>query len=269
MAKQPETPDPSTTTKRKYGKGYLKDPEGLDQRPTRALFGAIKSLPLEASMEAFVPFIADQVETSTCTGQGIGGAIDCRLRKMGRHDAPLVSRQGIYTIGRSIDRVSTKTPLSDDGANPSQVMRGLRQWGVPTSDRWPFDPATVNEELPWDVLQEASAFEITAWWQIYSSGKSRIEEMCQALAAGYPVAFGVDVDRPFEDASGPKPIHSLDPTKSLGGHMMHAVGYRTVNGARQIRCVNSWGVGWGDRGLYWAEEPFFLNASGIYVIQVG
>ena len=251
------------------GLGYIPDSRDDRDRKARTIFGARRGLPVEAmDLERCVPGVVDQGMTSSCVGQAIGGAIDTRIRRLGRWDAPLVSRQAIYTFARSLDRESKTERLVDSGTSPRAAMKGLRTWGVPTAARWPFDPATINDPLPWDVMQQASTFAISAWYRIDSSGKERVEDMCQAFAVGYPVAFGVTVDEAFMDA-GKAPIESLDPTKAVGGHMMYALGYKTSGGERLIRCVNSWGVGWGDSGLFWAREAFFRAASDCYVIQVG
>lgn len=251
------------------GFGHVPDlPDDRDFK-ARALFGARKGVPPEASLENCVSIIVDQENTSSCVGQAIGGAVDTRLRRLGRWDAPLVSRQAIYTFARALDRGTKTEPLADVGSMARLAMKGMKTWGVPTAHRWPFDPSKINDDLPWDVMQEASAYTLEAWWRIDSGGKERIEDICQALAAGYPVVFAVDVDTAFLDHKGAKPFGALDPTKSVGGHMLYAVGYKTVNGERLIRCVNSWGTGWGDAGFFWVREVFFARAMDLYVIQIG
>lgn len=256
--------------KAQKGLGYKADEEDPRDFTTRALFGARRTVPLEVTKLAdCVPFIADQGATGSCVGQAIGGAIDTRLRMMGKNDAPLVSRQAIYTISRSLDRLSAEFPLTDDGTRPRIAMKGLKQMGVPSESRYPFNPEKINEELPWDVLQESSAHTLAAWWRIPSLGKERTEDMCQALASGYPVVFGVNVDEAFQAHVGKKPIEGFDKATIVGGHMMFVVGYQTINAERVFRCVNSWGTGWGDNGFFWAKESMFLKASDLYVIQVG
>lgn len=252
------------------GLGYKADvPDSRDFK-ARALFGARRTLPLEATeLEGCVPVVSDQGSTLSCVGQAIGGAIDARLRKMGRWDAPLVSRQAVYTFARVLARMKPADGLFDQGSFPRQAMKSLKAWGVPTAQRWPFNPATINDELPWDVMQAASAFTLAAWWRIDSLGQERIEDICQAIANGFPVVFGLSVDRAFLEHVGKGTVGRPDPTQNVGGHMMYAVGYKTVNGERLVRCVNSWGTGWGDAGFFWASEAFFRTATDLHVIQVG
>ena len=260
----------TTSTTSTRGLGYKADDPDPRDFKARALFGARRGLPLEATeLESCVPEIANQGPTQSCVGHGIGGAIDTRLRKMGRWDAPRSSYEAIYTFARAVARLNPAEKLRDQGSFPRQAMKGVKTWGVPSAKRWPFDPATINDDLPWDVMQEASSFTVGAWWRIDSFGKEKVEDICQALSSGYPVAFGVEVDKAFLDHVGTNPVGGPDPATIVGGHMMYAVGYKTVNGERVIRCVNSWGTGWGDSGFFWATEAFFRTATDLYVIQVG
>jgi hypothetical protein len=253
----------------KRGLGHRPDAPDPRDFKVRALFGAPRGMPAESSLEEHVLKIADQGETSSCVGQAIGCAVDTRLRKMGRVVQP-VSRQAIYTFGRAIDRASPTEALRDEGSYPRLAMRGMKQWGVPTAHRWPFDPAHINDEMPWDVMQESSAFTLSAWWRVSSVGNSRVEEVCQALSHGYPVVFGTEVDAAFCDHTGKGRVTPADPRKSLGGHMMCLVGYRTEGATRVFRGVNSWGTSWGDGGFYNAGPEFVMDAraTDFYVIQI-
>lgn len=252
--------------------GYKKDVHDERDFKARALLGARRTIANEAlDLQGCVSGVKDQGATSSCVGQSIGTAIDTRLRKLGKWDAPLSSSQAIYTFGRALSRLSKDESLQDGGTFPRNAMKGLKDWGVPTEQRWPFDPSHINDELPWDVMQAASANCLQAWWRIDSMGKERVEDICQALEKGYPVVFGTDIDQAFMDHSGTKPVGTPDRSKIVGGHMMCLVGYTTENSARVLRGVNSWGIGWGDRGFYWATEGFIMDpaAGDFYVIQAG
>lgn len=257
--------------KRARSLGYKKDtPDDRDYK-ARALFGARRGLPNEnLVLEGCVPGIKDQGPTSSCVGQAIGTAIDARLRRIGKWDAPQSSSHAIYTFARALYRLSGDERLDDEGSFPRLAMKGLRDWGVPSELRWPFNPAKINDELPWDVMQAASANRLQAWWRIDSVGKERVEDICQAIVAGFPVVFGIDVDSAFLDHVGKDPIVAIDHAKIAGGHMMCLVGYTTANQARVFRGVNSWGLGWGDRGYFWAGEGFVMDPSAgdFYVLQI-
>lgn len=254
------------------GTGWVRDSHDPRDLKARALFGARRGLANESmELEGCVPGILSQGMASACVGYAIGTAIDARLRKLGRWDAPITSKRGIYDVGRVLDRVSPDDLLPDEGCQPRFAMRGIREWGVATEDRWP-SPAleTITESPPLDVLMQASSAKLDAWWRIDSTARERVEDICQALAAGYPVVFGTDVDQAFMDYSGKRPVGPHNPKDTQGGHMLLFVGYTTTNGARVLRGVNSWGIDWGDKGFFWASEAFVMDEAfgDVYVLQV-
>lgn len=253
----------------RFGLGHI--PDLLDERDhtVRAKLGAPRNLPNEAlGLEGYLRDVMNQGGSSSCVGQAIGTAVDTRMRRIGLA-CPPPSRVGIYTFGRSLGRLG-KTALRDEGCYPRDAMRGIRDNGVPLEKDWPFDEAGINDEVPWDVHQSASALRLTGWSRIDSQGQSRIDELCHTLALGYPVVFGAAVDERFMEHTGKGEIAAVG-KDTRGNHMMCALGYTTVNGHRLFRAVNSWGTGWGDGGLYWAGESFFRDprTSDYYAMEVG
>lgn len=247
--------------------GWMRDAFDARDRSTKALFGARRGVPAEASLEHLMLGIRDQGSTNACVGMAIGTAVDVRLRRTGITTAPMASALAVYTLARSV----TDAPLLDLGCHPRLAFRAMREHGIPSEGVWPFSEGEVATKLPWDVLQQASAFRVAAWWRIDSEGDERIEDVCQAIAAGYPVVFGLDVDRAFlEYSRGGAPLGALGEDR-IGGHMTCLLGYRTENNRRILRGANSWGIGWGDAGMYDAYPEFLLDASAgdFYVIQVG
>ena len=273
VASEPSLPTPVPNGRpTARGLGYKRDLHDPRDYKARLLFGARRGLPMESlELVGCLVGVKDQGDTSSCVGQAISTAIDARLRRTGRWDAPRASSLAVYTYARALERAAASDSLLDMGSYPRLAMKGLREWGVATEDRWPFDLTQVNAELPWDVMQQSAAWRVTSWWRIDSTGKERVEDVCQALAAGYPVVFGTEVDAAFMAYDGKGPLQAGDRAHTLGGHMMCLLGYTTENGARVLRGVNSYGLGWGDRGLFWAGEGFVMDpaASDFYVFQLG
>jgi hypothetical protein len=102
-----------------------------------------------------------------------------------------------------------------------------------------------------------------------SEGASRALEVCNALAQGFPVVFGTVVDAAFQAGlwDGAVKPAAGDP---VGSHMMTVLGYWRPRGGLQWRILNSWGEGWGDKGLFWAEEDYLTDprAGDFYLVQV-
>ena len=264
----------------RFGKGYVPDTHDKSKdRSTRHLFGAVVSLPAAASLEKFVmpPGVRDQQQTSSCTGFAFARAIHLRCAAMG---TPIAwpSPTGIYTVGRMLDEGRA---ITDEGAQPSQVMLGCQRWGVPGDLAWPpggFDaayaahgPDFINDLPDLAELEDAAGLHVQAWYRIDGEGAARLVDVKQALAEGYPVAIGTMVDQAFEDYAGKGNVTAPVPADELGGHMMCICGYEpdpAHPGHSRFRGVNSWGTAWGDGGLYWADEAFILapEMSDIYVV---
>jgi C1A family cysteine protease len=75
--------------------------------------------------------------------------------------------------------------------------------------------------------------------------------MKSALASGYPFSIGVAIYQSFESQSvalsGMVPMPNTRNEQMLGGHAMSVVGYDDGKSCFLVR--NSWGHGWGIRGL--------------------
>jgi hypothetical protein len=251
------------------GCGYKKDPVDPRDFPALKLLGAPRNLPLEASLESLVRRVRDQLSSSSCVGQSTSSAAEIRLDKMGiKHEN--VSAIGTYKIARTWGRSLEKEPLEDEGAFIRQAFKGIRETGLIPERVAPFLLDTINDELTWDELQAASTYRVKEWYRISDYGTGKTEGICSAIAQGYPVVFGIDVDRAFQDHYGSGVLKAPGKNR-IGGHAMCLVGYRTVNGSRQYRGLNSWGTSWGDKGFYWCDESFILDVSmgDACVMQIG
>lgn len=266
------------SVKRGAGLGYIKDRVDPAVLSTRHMFGAAMQNPTEASLEQYVK-VLDQGSTSACVAHAVGMAVYGRARKLG-----LVAVEPAYLAIYDFARGRGKpmaSPLVDEGCMPSDAMASLIGEGVPSFGTWPeVRPGetyaralerSVNLTPPWDVQQVATAHRIAGWYRIDTDHKARVEDICQALAKGYPVPFGTEVDEAFQDHKGKTVVGPAGP-RTIGGHMMLIVGYRTNdNGKREFRILNSWGVTFGDRGFAWASEEYVTDyrASDFYVVVEG
>jgi hypothetical protein len=270
------TMPPGLITPKGFGLGYKPDTHDKSKDlPARGLFGAPIRLAPSASIAQYVT-IYNQLQTSSCTGWAFAQAIKERCEIAGSK-IPLPSPEALYLFGRAMGRqLAGKTPeeapLTDSGAQPYLVVQGMNEWGCPSIDEWPFDPATIDDEPDFKELEYASQFLIQHCTRISSEGAGRLLDIRMAISSGYPVIIGTSVDQAFEDYAGgrqknglPKVVTAPDPAYILGGHMMHLVEY-TAQGL--FRGVNQWGTSWGDNGFYWADEEFVTapQMSDIYVL---
>ncbi len=273
-----DTLPPDRHMKRR-GFGYTPDtPEQVAATPVmKGLMGAAGRLPLSASLEGYITRVNDQQHTSSCVGQAIQQCANIRLARMGvptRKFSPLA----VYSVARMMDRGSKGEHFQDWGCRPFQAVEGIKTFGMPYDEDWPlFDErgnvrdAALNVEPPFDVFEKASAFEVTGIYRIDTDGESRVRDVMQAIAAGYPVAFGTSVDEAFIQHVGPTPVLPAR-GKIVGGHMMCFVGYETLPTGQVIfRGLNSWSEYWGDKGFFNARSEFLTDdrLDSLYAFTIG
>ena len=253
--------------------GYIQDHPDITHPDADLLLGAFgTSTPDSVDLEPFAPPVFDQNTTSSCTGHGTATAIQIALAGK---SVFIPSPRGIYAVGRAVSRRSPIDALTDEGAMPDSVVRGISTWGV-----WPMGPTgaaysdvnarNVNVEPSLGELETASRSLVVGAHTIQPIGDRRVEGARQALAAGYPVCVGVYVDTQFEKwKRGDPPVGTPNFTDPNGGsHWVCVVGYSTVGGVTIFKVRNSWGVEFGDGGNILGNEDFMRAAYQAFVFSV-
>ncbi len=230
--------------------------------------------PPSTDLRPHAPACKDQNATQGCTGHGTSTGISTTCRAQGRPLPFEPSERGIYGVGRRID-LPIGAPLTDDGAMPMSVMRGVSAWGIrPTqapSHGFNTDctPDVVNANPTLGELEDDAKHMVVGEYVITAIGSERVQQIRAALAAGFAVCFGVDVDDAFEAFDGTSVLGAPDPKKIRGGHWLCAVGYYTDASGRTIVIFrNSWSDTWGQHGDGVGDEAFIAGMYDIYVMNV-
>lgn len=229
----------------------------------------IVTLPPAASLFDLAPPVMDQGSGDQGTGSCTGHATSC-----GAYVAaglPWVpSPAELYRNGRELDR-TPGTPLTDDGAQPSQVFRGINEFGVrpmtPLADRFSdADPSTINDESKLGDLEAESLEMFVGDYRIDSTGKERLDDICTAIAGGQPVTVAIaGGSSAFQSYSGgvlPALNAELD-------HYVCLLAYRTLpDGTREFGGRNSWSVGWGEEGNFWLSEAAVQELGDVVALSL-
>jgi hypothetical protein len=141
------------------------------------------------------------------------------------------------TIGAVIEAAQT------DGITP--------EGNCPWNPDWDADP----KHIYFDQLQDGLEHRQLRAHRVMSSGDTRMDELCAAIAAGKGVVLGMDVDSTiFAHGEG---VWAMTGGR-IGGHAMAAVGYDEPG---NILVCNSWGWQWGLGGFGYIARQHVADAG--------
>lgn len=220
--------------------GYIPDlPDHRDRALT--LKGVPKKLPVTVSLGNNVGFkfpIYDQGDLGSCTANAIGAAFEYELRRQKLAEFT-PSRLAIYYGERKVEN----SIMSDAGAMIRDGMKVVAHDGAADEALWPYVIDRFAQHPPEEYYAAAALRQCVSYERVdQSSGEIR-----KALAAGYPVIFGISVFESFESDAAEKSGRIPMPKTSeamLGGHAILMTGYAN----RTVTFRNSWGDGWGKGG---------------------
>jgi hypothetical protein len=229
-------------------KGHIADPVGLYKAPLPDhVVGQGMALPESAQLSQYVGAIRDQGGAEACEGFGWARALDIRAKVQGlQTDYP--SEYAIWTLGRGN---GLQGPLTNSGAASAVVAAGLAEFGIVSEKRLPFPTdGDYTKTLPLDFFQHGVDALIRGVYGIEGSVAYRCLQIRQALAAGYPVPFAMDVDASYEQDPGSLYTGPTGPV--LGGHEQVLVDYAPG----KFRVCGSWGASWASGGYAWVSDSF-------------
>lgn len=195
--------------------------------------------------------VLNQLQQGSCVGHGTVGIVMANQQKQGEA-VVIPSRAFVYYVARLLEG----TQDSDSGAEVRDGVKAVVRWGVPTEAEFPYNPDVYNV-APSNAVYSAATKEQALVYEAVKYGRLR-----QAISSGYPFVFGFTVYTSFEsDAVSQTGIMPMPGAgeQIVGGHCVWAYGYN--NQTKTIRCRNSWGADWGDKGDF--HMPFAYFDAGL------
>lgn len=257
--------------------GWLQDaPDSRDRNITQLLSATYAALPQmkgyiaeRVNLQDALPTPLDQGPTSACVGKSIKGAIATRRKLLGMNNPKipreqwerLPSSRWPYWGGRTTHNAETL----DGGTHIRGACRAMAFLGVCPEDIMPFIPEEINTPPSWNAFRAAYDQRwVQGYYRVLTSGEERIKEMKQALTAGFPIVFGMQVDSSWIGYNSGV-IERSDTSKIIGGHATFLYGYQDGVFLGQ----NSWGAGWGLAGRYQLREAALTDShvADITVIE--
>jgi C1A family cysteine protease len=127
------------------------------------------------------------------------------------------------------------------------AFKAMKFAGAASEGSEPWDQARINIGPSFSAFRDASDRKwIDGYYRISESGANRIAAVKAAIAKGFPVVYGQEVDSSWENYDG---TTVLQPSKtSIGGHSTFLYAYDAEHDV--FLGQNSWGKDWGNGGRY-------------------
>ncbi|MEB3701611.1 C1 family peptidase [Candidatus Bealeia paramacronuclearis] len=219
--------------------------------------------------------IFDQGPLGSCTGNSLVGALFARQLKELSEANPKTAlptlKVNVHPASRLFvyygERQLEGTVNEDSGASIGDGIKFIHTTGAPDETVWPYDVSKFAIKPP-----------VTAWTQAYSHkaldpnymthdaiipSVTGLNALKLAISSGDLISLGIAVYDSFESdqvaKTGVVPIPDVKKESLLGGHAVLALGYDDKT--QLIKCANSWGTSWGDKGYFYLPYKYFEDSS--------
>lgn len=243
-------------------KGFLSDiPDQRDFEYIPKL--SLAALPSKVDLSALCPPVYNQGALGSCTAQALVGAHQSLQNKVRFPKFFMPSRLFLYYN----ERLALGTVNQDSGARLRDGIKSLIKHGIPDESLYPHVIRDFKKKPSSKVYGAALSNTIDGYYRV----QENINSMKQALADGFPVAFGFTVYESFMSSavrsSGIMPMPKSRESVQ-GGHAVLAVGYD--DSKKMILVRNSWGSGFGIKGYFWMPYAYITPklSRDYWVIKV-
>lgn len=201
-----------------------------------------ETLPQTIDLRGHCTEVENQKTLGSCTANAAVGALEYHRKRLGLDPSDL-SRLFVYYNTRRL-----RGDIDNDtGATIAECMAALLAYGAPRADLWPYDDKIRWREKPPNEVYENATLNEAVQYARVDHGVG----LLSALAAGFPVCFGIFLPKVAYDLAGksgaiPEMTEEQWNSPQAGGHAMLLVGYDLLRRLYLVR--NSWGAGWGDGG---------------------
>lgn len=231
-------------------------PSPKDERDFKSLRKLLApvTLPTEFKLDREIP-VSDQLEIGSCVSNAACSAFRYEVAQLTNNFDFEPSRLFVYFNARKLQGWERE----DSGAFIRDGFKSLNKWGVAKEETWKYDISKFAIDPPKLAYDDA----LNQIAVKYARVNQDLTAIKQTLVSGAAVSFGFNVYQSFFGSWSNKkdPIMPLPKSGEIlqGGHAILAIGYSDSKKAFLIQ--NSWGTGWGDKGLFWMPYSFALNPN--------
>lgn len=253
--------------------GYIPDPPKDTDYDFAAL--GLTTIPESASLRPFVVDILDQGNLGSCVANAALQAVrmshvrQLLARMTNPSDAtalqlnppPLGSRLMAYYLARATHHMTGV----DSGTYLRALFEILNKFGFCPEAIWPYIIAEFAKMPPTRAIRAAFDQKApTTYRRIFSESYERVDDVKRAIAAGFPVVFGTDVNVDFVNDNF-DPTKPYDPSKGTiaGGHAMLWSGFDRDD----FDTLNSWSHLFGAGGYFVASAELVVAARDVWAVE--
>ncbi len=234
-----------------YSLGLKRTPAELlrtFRRSRVSVAGTTVELPASYSLMSKMPPVRSQGQQGSCVGWSIGYFVKSYQENMERN-------WGYGDNGRLFSPAFIYNQINDgvdQGSSIVDALELLKQRGCSTLNTMNYRENDYRSRPDNTAIMEAQRFKASGYASITYANPYEIKSM---LYDGNPVIVGLDVYDNFQNyRSG---VLRGKTGVNRGGHAIAVVGYDDTKNAFQL--VNSWGTGWGERGIGWVDYQTFAE----------
>jgi len=241
--------------------GWLPEPSDARDRHIDVLLSTKAPLASRPKLEDFLPSPYNQGSTSSCVGNAGAGAIFTRRGAQGTPSVRRPSAAWLYSIARATHDAEE----IDDGTHIRGMFQAVKVLGIAPEEDMPLVASKVNQRPVWKAIRAAYDQRwLDGYYKIWDGGADRLTRIKAAIDLGYPVVYGLQIDKEWFDYSGGILSKNVE---SVGGHATFLYDYNDVDNC--FLGQNSWGHSWGEEGRYRIKQDLVagLLASDIWVSE--
>lgn len=184
-----------------------------------------------------ISFVADQELSESCVLQAIQQ--QHYLSQLHRGVAKPVRMSSLFSYYAS--RAQHGLAGADLGTIPRFAWKAIAGLGICSEATWPFSMDKVDTKPSLKAFREASDQKwLEGYYSILETGSARVDAVKRALAAGYPIVFGMLIGKDFHNCKDG--IYQV-PNQVENSHMVCLVGYEPDF----AWVISSWGSLWGTK----------------------
>jgi C1A family cysteine protease len=208
-------------------------------------------LPNSFSLNNKVKTILNQGDLGSCVSNSFAQVINMSTNSI------WISRLMHYYCGRAIEGTSS---LDDSGLDIRQAASIIAKYGACLESVWPYNIYNFYKLPSLAAFQKSKLFKSYK----YSFVNQDINSLTTCLYnTKNPIIFGIMVYSSFLTNSvastGMVPMPDTTNETLEGGHCIIMIGYD--NTKQLFTCVNSWGNGWGNKGLFYLPYAYVTNPN--------